>query len=398
MISSRELFLRHLAPTSEAPLLLEMDYAKGCRLFLKDGRSLIDLIGGISVCPAGHSHPDILQAIHQQAEKYLHVMVYGEMVQSPQTDYVQWLTDRLPENLQSVYFTNSGTEAIEGAMKLAKRVTGRTRFISFNNGYHGSTQGALSLMGSSFYNQAYRPLLPDCIRLPYNETDSLKVIDSRVAAVVIEPVQAESGISPASINFLQSLRKICSEHGVLLIYDESQSGMGRTGSLFAFQQSDIIPDILVLSKALGGGLPLGAFISSREYMNQLAVNPVLGHITTFGGHPLSCAAGLAAARVVEREKYIAEADQKGKLFVDRLNHPAIRSMRQKGLMVGIHFDTFEQNKKIIDRCIEMGVFTDWFLYAPHALRIVPPLSISENEIHEACDILLRAIQQCERNQ
>jgi acetylornithine/N-succinyldiaminopimelate aminotransferase len=398
MISSRELFLRHLAPTSEAPLLLEIDYAKGTRLFLKDGRSLIDLIGGISVCPAGHGQPDILQAIHQQAEKYLHVMVYGEMVQSPQTDYAGWLTERLPDSLQSVYFTNSGAEAIEGAMKLAKRVSGRTRFLSFNNGYHGSTQGALSLMGSPFYSQAYRPLLPDCIQLPYNKLASLGHIDERVAAVVIEPVQAESGITPASDDFLQSLREKCSKQGVLLIYDESQSGMGRTGSLFSFQQTEVIPDILVLSKALGGGLPLGAFISSREYMHQLAVNPVLGHITTFGGHPLSCAAGLAAARVVESEKYLADADQKGKLFVERLQHSAIRSIRQKGLMVGVHFDTFEQNKKIIDRCIETGVFTDWFLYAPQALRIVPPLSISVNEIHEACDILLWAIQQVQENQ
>ena len=391
MISSRELFLRHLAPTSEAPLLLEIDHAKGCRLHLSDGRSLIDLIGGISVCPAGHSRPEVLEAIRSQSEKYLHVMVYGELVQSPQTAYAQWLTDRLPDHLQSVYFTNSGAEAIEGAMKLAKRVTGRTRFISFTNGYHGSTQGALSLMGSDEYSRAYRPLLPDCARFPYGDEMVLDHINDRVAAVVIEPVQAESGVTVASSSYLQALRTACTQHGVQLIYDESQSGMGRCGSLFVFEQTGTIPDILVLSKALGGGLPLGAFISSKEKMHSLAHHPVLGHITTFGGHPLSCAAGLAAACVVEKERYIEQTSLKGQLFEELLQHPCVRDIRRKGLMLGIHFDTFAQTKSIIDHCIQLGVFTDWFLYAGHALRIVPPLSITEEEIREACALIRQAV-------
>jgi acetylornithine/succinyldiaminopimelate/putrescine aminotransferase len=305
--------------------------------------------------------------------------------------YAQLLCSLLPENLNNVYFTNSGAEATEGAMKLAKRITGRTKFISFKNGYHGSTQGALSIMGDEYFKRKFRPLLPDTLLLEYDNVNELEKISCRTAAVILETVQAESGITVPSEIFMKQLRKKCDETGALLILDEAQAGLGRTGKMFAFEHYGIVPDILLLAKALGGGMPLGAFISSKEKMNLLTDNPVLGHITTFGGHPVSCAAGLAALETTIQQNLIASIEQKGKLFDELLVHPKIKSKHRAGLMMSLEFENFEQNKLIIDRCIENGLLTDWFLFAPERMRIAPPLIITEQEIKFASEIILQSI-------
>ncbi len=390
-MTNRQLFLSHVAQTSTAPLLLEIERAEGMYMYDAAGKRYLDLISGISVSNLGHSHPAVVEAVKNQAEKYMHLMVYGELVESPQVKFAKQITDLLPASLHNVYFTNSGAEATEGAMKLAKRITGRSRFISFQNSYHGSTQGALSLMGDEYFKQKFRPLLPDTLQLPYNRASELDKITCRTAAVFIEPVQAESGITVPERAFMQALRQRCTDTGTLLVLDEAQTGLGRTGKMFAFEHFDIVPDILLLAKALGGGMPLGAFIASRDRMATLSDNPVLGHITTFGGHPVSCAAGLAALQVTLRENIVEAVEAKSRLFRQWLVHPAIRSVRSQGLMLSLQFDSYEQNKQIIDRCISRGLLTDWFLFAPHCLRIAPPLLISEEEIKTACDIILQSI-------
>ena len=390
--TNRQLFLNHVAQTSPAPLMLEIERAKGVYLFAADGKKYIDLIAGISVSNLGHSHPVVVKAVQEQAEKYMHLMVYGEFVESPQVQYAQRLTSFLPPQLNNVYFTNSGTEATEGALKLAKRVTGRTQLISFKNAYHGSTQGALSVMGDETFKRSFRPLLPDTLQLPYGDEAALSKISCRTAAVIIETVQAESGITVPSQSFMQQLREVCNKTGALLILDEAQVGLGRTGKLFAFEHYNILPDILLLAKALGGGMPLGAFIAAKEVMDTLTENPVLGHITTFGGHPVCCAAGLAAFDVLIEERLTEQVEAKGKLFETLLNHPKIKSKHRIGLMMALEFESFGQNKQIIDRCIENGVLTDWFLFAPHCMRIAPPFIITEEEIRFACAVILEAIE------
>jgi acetylornithine/succinyldiaminopimelate/putrescine aminotransferase len=394
MLTQRQLFLRHVAQTSTAPLLMEIERAAGVYMYGSGGEKYLDLISGISVSNVGHSHPRIVKAVQEQAAKYMHLMVYGEFVEAPQTAFAKALTDILPASLNSVYFTNSGAEATEGAMKLAKRYTGRTQFIHFKNSYHGSTQGALSLIGDEYFKRAFRPLLPDVLSLQYGDINDLSQISQHTAAVIIDPVQAESGVTIPSVEYLKALRSICSEKGVLLILDEAQTAFGRCGSMFTFEQYSIVPDILLLAKAFGGGMPLGAFIADRNIMYRLTDNPVLGHITTFGGHPVSCAAGLAALLVIQDEKLIDGVEAKGKLFDEKLLHPKIKSIRRKGLMICLEFDSFEQNKKIIDLCIAGGVLTDWFLFAPECMRIGPPLIISESEINMACEVILNAINQC----
>ena len=394
MLSNRQLFLSHVAQTSTAPLMLEIDRAQGMYMYDTSGKKYLDLIAGISVSNLGHSHPAVVNAVKEQAEKYMHLMVYGEFVESPQVKYAKLITEFLPESLNNVYFTNSGAEATEGAMKLAKRVTGKTEFISFKNAYHGSTQGALSLMGDEYFKRNFRPLLPDVSQLEYNNEKGLEKISCRTAAVIIEPVQAESGITVPSKNFIQQLWKKCDETGTFLVFDEAQTGLGRTGKMFAFEHYEVVPDILLLAKALGGGMPLGAFISSKEKMSSLSENPVLGHITTFGGHPVCCAAGLAALEVLVKENLVADVEAKGKLFDDLLVHPKIKSKRRIGLMMALEFETFEQNKKIIDRCIERGVLTDWFLFASNCMRIAPPFIISDEEIKFACTVILQSISEC----
>ncbi len=388
---THRLFLRHVAQTSPNPLGLEIERAEGVYLYDTKGKAYLDLIGGISVANTGHRHPAVLQAIRDQLDRYLHVMVYGELVQSPQVNYATALAANLPEGLNSVYFTNSGTEATEGAMKLAKRVTGRTEILSFHKSYHGSTQGALSIIGDEYWRNAFRPLLPGIRQADYNSAAALDAIGTNTACVVAETIQAERGVVAPDKEWLQRLRQRCSETGALLVLDEIQTGFGRTGSLWGFQQFGVEPDILLLGKALGGGMPMGAFVADRSLMAALAGQPVLGHITTFGGHPVCCAAGLASLQVLLASDWIGEIRRKEKIFRRLLAHPAIRSVRSCGLLIGVEFADHAQNRRIIDGCIKKGMLTDWFLFAPECLRIAPPLTITDQEIGSACDILLAAI-------
>lgn len=391
MLSNRQLFLQHLAPTSPAPLMLEIERAEGVYLYDVDGKKYLDLISGISVSNTGHRHPHVVNAIENQLKKYLHLMVYGEYVESPQVQFAKLLAENLPPALNSVYFTNSGAEATEGAMKLAKRVTGRSEIISFHHSYHGSTQGALSVMGDETFRNAFRPLLPMTRLLHYNRESELAFITEETAAVIAEPVQAEAGVIVPDKNYLRALRKRCHQTGTLLILDECQTGLGRTGTLWCFEQFDLVPDVLLLAKSLGGGMPLGAFIASHEMMQTLSHHPALGHITTFGGHPVSCAAGKAAMEVLFHGNLIQSVELKKKRFAEGLHHPQIRSFHSAGLLMAIEFADEAFNKKVIDGCISRGVIADWFLFAPHCLRMAPPLIISEEEIRHACSVILQAI-------
>ena len=390
-MTNRQLFLNHVGQTSAMPLCLEIVKAEGCRLYDINGKEYIDLIGGISVCNVGHRHPKVIEAIKKQLEDYLHIMVYGELVQSPQVQYAKLLTDHLPASLNSVFFTASGSEATEGAMKLAKRFSNRTQIISFKNSYHGSTQGALSVMGSEYWQQAFRPLLPDVLQLNYNSFEDLENITARTACVIAETVQAEAGVLVPQKGWLKTLRKKCDATGTLLILDEIQCGFGRNGTLWAFEQFDIVPDILLLGKALGGGMPLGAFVADKKIMDSFTHDPILGHINTFGGHPVCCAAGLAAFNVLLDEKLIDTIKEKEKLFVSLLQHLKIKKVRSCGLMIAVEFESFEINKKVIDDLIDQGVFTDWFLFASNCLRIVPPLIISVNDITIACAKIIKML-------
>jgi len=387
----RDIFLRNVAQTSGAPLALEIIKADGALLYDVNGNEYIDLIGGISVANVGHRHPKVIQSIKDQLEAYLHVMVYGEFIETPQVQFAKLLTDHLPSSLNSVYFTNSGAEATEGAMKLAKRFTDRAEIIAFNNSYHGSSQGALSVMGSEYWRNAFRPLLPGIFHFDYNSSAAIKAITGQTSCVIMETVQGEAGIIGPTKDWIQTLRKKCTETGTLLILDEIQTGFGRTGKLWGFEHFDIVPDILLLGKALGGGMPLGAFIADKKLMSVLTDNPVLGHITTFGGHPVCCAAGFAALRALLNEEMISKVKEKEELFKSLLVHKKIRSVHSFGLWLAVEFGTFETNKMIIDRCIANGVLTDWFLFAPNCLRISPPLIISAEQIKKACETLVKAI-------
>lgn len=391
-MNQRSLFLQHMAQTSATPLALEIVKADGCKLYDANGKEYIDLIGGISVANVGHRHPKVIEAIKHQLDDYLHVMVYGEFVQSPQVQYAKLLTENLPSSLNSVYFTNSGAEAVEGAMKLAKRVTGRTEIIAFENSYHGSTQGALSIIGDEYWRNAFRPLLPGVYHAKYNSEQVFGLITENTACVIVETIQAEAGIITPEKEWLQQLRRRCTETGTLLILDEIQAGFGRTGKLWGFEHFDIVPDILLLGKALGGGMPLGAFIADRKLMAALTDNPVLGHITTFGGHPVCCAAGKAAMEVLLSEGLMQEVKEKADLFRSLLSHPRIKRVNSFGLWMAVEFESFEACKKVIDHCIEAGVLTDWFLFASDCLRISPPLTVSKEEIERAATVINQAIK------
>lgn len=396
MISQRQLFLRHVAQTSPLPLMLEIDHAEGLYLYDTAGKRYMDLIAGIGPSVLGHRHPSVLQAIDNQLNKYLHTLVYGEFVLSPQVQLATLLSQNLPDHLNSVYFTNSGTEATEGAMKLAKRYTGKSRFVAARNAYHGSTQGAMSLNSDDYFTQAYRPLLPDIQWITYNDFDDLNNIDHSTAAVFIETIQGEAGIIPPSIEnggYLKALRERCDAVGALLILDEIQAGMGRTGTLWAFEQYDIMPDILLSAKGLGGGMPIGAFISSREIMQTLTNDPILGHITTFGGHPVSCAAAYATLKVLVETNLVEEAKNKGKLFKSLLVHPKIMAVRQVGLWLAVELKGFDFLQEVIQNCLKNGLLTDWFLFNNRSLRIAPPLIITEGEIRWACDVILKALDE-----
>lgn len=393
MLTQRQHFLDHLAQTTDFPLMIEIEKAEGIYMYGPDGRRYVDLISGIGVSNVGHRHPKVLEAIHQQLDKYLHLMVYGEYVQTPQTALAKALADSLPDPLEQVYLVNSGSEAVEGALKLAKRYTGRSKILSCIDAYHGSSHGALSVCGNEEFKRAYRPLLPEVYHIPFGEENALAEITKEVACIIMETVQGEAGIRVAEKSYMQALRKRCDETGTLLILDEIQAGFGRTGSFWAFEQYGIQPDIVVCAKGMGGGMPIGAFISSQEIMASLKNNPILGHITTFGGHPVSAAASLATMEILQQEKLIEAVADKADYFKKRLQHPAIKEIRNRGLMMAVAFESFDVLKPIIDRAIELGVVTDWFLYCDNAMRIAPPLVITYEQIDEACNIILQAIQE-----
>lgn len=382
----RNLFLHHVAQTSPAPLMLEIDHAEGHYLHTTDGKKYLDLISGIGVSCLGHRHPVIIEAIREQTEKYLHTMVYGEYVLSPQVKLSKLLTDHLPASLDCVYFVNSGAEATEGAMKLVKRFTQRYEIIACRNAYHGSTQGAASLMSDPTYTQAYRPLLPGISFIDFNREADLEKITHRTAAVVMEVVQAEAGVRLPDGEYLLKLRRRCDEVGAMLVFDECQTGFGRTGTLFAFEQYGIVPDILTLAKGMGGGMPIGAFVSSKACMSVLSHDPVLGHITTFGGHPVSCAAALATLETLLSEQWIARVKEKEQLFRSLLQHPSIREVRSAGLLIAVELDSFETVLRVCEACLQRGLIVDWFLFNPNCLRIAPPLTITEDEIRWAAKI------------
>ncbi|MBC7893568.1 MAG: aspartate aminotransferase family protein [Sphingobacteriaceae bacterium] len=407
-ISQRQLFLTHLAQTSDFPLALEIEWAEGVYLHGKNGERWLDLISGIGVSNVGHRHPRVVEAIKAQVDQYLHVMVYGEYVQSPQVQLAEALigtletsrkfnTGRLSDSgtlygsLDNVYFTNSGTEAIEGAMKLAKRFTGRQEIVSCFNAYHGASQGALSLAGAEFFKQNYRPLLPGIRHIHHANLDELEKITCRTAAVVIEVIQGEAGVRIPGPAYFPALRQRCNEVGALLIFDEIQTGFGRTGTFWAFEQFGIVPDVLVCAKGMGGGMPIGAFIAPQEVMAVFKNNPILGHITTFGGHPVSCAASLATLRVIQEEKLCEKVAAKAALIRSLLVHPAIHEIRNQGLMMAVQFEDFATLKPVIDRAIAKGIITDWFLFCDSAMRIAPPLTITDEELKKACEILLASL-------
>lgn len=387
-MTTRDLFLRHVAQTSPAPIGLEIVKASGCYMWDKDGKKYLDLISGFSVMNIGHSNPAVIDAITKQVNEYMHLLVYGEIIETPQVAYARKLTEFLPLSLNCVYFTNSGTEATEGAMKLAKRVTNRSQIIAFKNSYHGSTQGALSIMGDEYWRNAYRPLLPDIIHANYNDDNVIDLITGKTACIIMEVVQAEAGVIAANNAWLKAIRKRCDETGTLLVFDEIQTGFGRTGTLWAFEQYDVVPDILLLGKALGGGLPLGAFIASYEHMNAFTNNPVLGHISTFAGHPVSCAAGLKAfeqlltvvAQNEINEGLLPVIRHLSSQIKSSLNHPAIRSVRNAGLLMAVEFADTDTCIKVCHACIQNGIITDWFLFAPNCIRIAPPLITSKEDV------------------
>lgn len=399
-ISHRQHFFDHLAQTSDFPLALEIDKAEGIYMYGADGKSYMDLISGIGVSNVGHRHPKVLEAIHAQLDKHMHLLVYGEYVQSAQVQLAKALADTLrlqaphpsPFGLiDNVYFTNSGTEAVEGAMKLAKRFTRRRELISCYNAYHGATQGALSLAGAEFFKQNFRPLLPGVRHIHHGFLPDLENITDQTAAVIIEVVGGEAGVRVPDSDYLVALRRKCTETGTLLILDEIQTGFGRTGSFWAFEQYGIYPDMLLSAKGMGGGMPIGAFMASQAVMQVLKTNPILGHITTFGGHPVSCAASLAALQVTRDEQLSQGGIAKGDLFKSLLIHPKIKEIRGKGLMLAAEMESFDVLKDTIDRCIAQGVVTDWFLFCDNSMRIAPPLIITEEQIREACSIILNVL-------
>lgn len=386
--SQKALFLSKLAQTNDIPLMLEIASASGAKIIDTAGKEYIDLISGISVSTLGHNHPAIKKAIKEQVDKHLHVMVYGEFVQSIQVDYANWISAHLPSGLDTVYFTNSGTEATEGAMKLAKRITGRSKIMSFKNAYHGSTQGALSIAGGEWLKSAYRPLLPDVEQINYNGFSNLTKINEHVACVVMEPLQAEAGTVVAEEGFLEAVRKRCSEVGALLVFDEIQTGFGRTGAFFACTKYGVTPDIILLGKALGGGMPLGAFVSSQEKMAAFKSNPVLGHITTFGGHPVSCAAGMAMAQELENSNLLKRVPEIETRFKNGIKGAQVNG---GGLLMSVELNNFSEVEQLVKYCIANGVITDWFLFNENSIRVSPPMIISNEELDTAIEVINNGI-------
>lgn len=386
------IFLNNIAQTSPFPVLIPVERAEGIYLYGPDGKQYIDLISGIGVSNIGHRHPHVIKAIKDQVDKHLHVMVYGEYIQSSPNKLAAKLVSLLPPHLNCCYFVNSGTEANEGALKLAKRATGRTEIVSFKKSYHGSTHGSLSVSGNEVKKNAFRPLLPDVRFIEFNNQKDLEQITSQTAGVIVETIQGDAGVRIPDKEYMKALRKRCDETGALLILDEIQCGMGRTGTLFAFEHFGIAPDILTIAKAFGGGLPIGCFISSLERMKEFTHHPMLGHITTFGGNPVCCASALATLEVIEQEHLLSSVEQKGQLIESLLQHPSIKEIRRKGLLFAIDFDSEERVNRIVQKAIHDGVICYWFLSHPYSFRIAPPLTITEDEIREACRIILNAIE------
>ena len=397
-MNQRELFLRHVAQTSEIPMLgedLNIAIAKGVKLTDVNGKIYTDLISGISVSNVGHCHPKVLEAIHHQSQKFMHLMVYGEFNQSPQVNYAKKLTDLLPQKLNSIYYTTSGSEAVEGALKLAKRSTDRTELICFKQAYHGSTHGALSVMGDEYFKTSFRPLLPDVRILEFNDLKALELISKKTAAVIIEPIQGEAGVRKANRDYIKNLRKICDDLGVILIFDEIQTGFGRTGNLFVFEEFDVVPDILLISKGMGGGLPIGAFIASTDLMSNLTKNPILGHINTFGGNALCVAAANACLEIIISENLCSRAKQIENIITTKLKHPLIKEIRIHGALGAIDFYNEVLNMRVIKSCIEKGIICDWFLFCPTAMRIAPPLIITDSELIEALNTIIEVLNTIE---
>jgi len=390
-VSAQDSFKRFLAQTSDAPLGLEIERAEGSFLFTVDGRRIIDFISGIAVSSLGHGHPAIVEAIRRQVDRHLHVMVYGEFVLAPQVELAAMLAELLPEKLQVTYFTNSGTEAVEGALKLAKKFTGRSRLVAFERSYHGDTHGSLSVTGRRVYREPFEPLLPGVTFLPFDDVDSLGAIDDSVAAVIAEPIQGEGGIRVPSDVWMRALRDRTVETGTLLIFDEIQTGMGRTGTLFAFEQSGVAPDVLCLAKAFGGGMPLGAFVSSPEIMAVLKHDPPLSHVTTFGGHPVSCAAGAAALNTIVRDRLFERASVIEERIRGRLRHPLIQEIRGRGAMLGMVLANAAITEIVVANALEKGVLVGWTLHSDRLVRLAPPLNIEFGVLDEAVDVLLQTL-------
>ena len=387
----RKQFLAHVGQTSPAPMMIEVERAEGACFYTPEGKRYFDLVAGVSVSNVGHANPAVVRAVQEQAARYMHIMVYGEMVERPQVAYAARIAGLLPDPLQSVYFVNSGTEAVEGALKLAKRYTGRTEMISMRRAYHGSTHGSMSMMGTpegEEWKGAFRPLLPDTRAIEFNDFEALAQITRRTACVLVEPVQGEGGVRLPAEGYLQALRERCTEVGAMLIFDEIQTGMGRTGEMFAMTRYGVVPDIVCLAKAFGGGMPLGAFVASHEVMQSLTHDPVLGHINTFGGHPVCCAAGLAALNYLTDNNILASVERKGAMFEQALAaHPAVREIRRAGLLMAVELGSSERLFAIMRLFAERGIMSDWFLFCDTAFRISPPLTITDEEIGECIGII-----------
>jgi acetylornithine/N-succinyldiaminopimelate aminotransferase len=397
-MSNEELFLNKLGQTNQFPYLIEVERAEGIYIYDKNGKAYMDMIAGVAVNNIGNRHPKVVEAIKNQVDKYLHVMVYGEFIQDSNIAFAQNLTSLLPDSLNCVYPVNSGTEANESALKLAKRVTGRTEIVSFRGSYHGSTHGSLSVSGNETKKIAYRPLLPDVRFIKHNEFADLDQITTKTAGVILETVQGDAGVRVSNPEFLKALRERCNEVGALLIFDEIQCGMGRAGKMFAFEHSGVVPDILTLGKALGGGLPIGALVSSKENLHEFTYNPMLGHITTFGGHPVVTAAANAFLEVMQTEIDFEEVERKGQLLVDMLKvDPEIIEIRRIGMMFAFDMKSFERVEKVVKRCLELGLISFWFLSHPYSFRLSPPLNITEAEMRKAGGIILQAIEETREN-
>ncbi len=389
----RQLFLSHVAQTSDMPLMLEIDKGEGIYLYDKDGKAYIDMISGIGVSNLGHCHPNVVNAIQEQSARYMHTMVYGEYVMTPQVKLAHLLTSQLPEVLDNIYFVNSGSEATEGAMKLAKRFTGRREIISCKKAYHGSTQGSASLMSDDYFTRAFRPLLPDIRHIEYNDEADLLKITNQTACVILETVQAEWGVRGPENEYLKKVRNRCTEVGALMVLDEIQVGYGRIGTLFGFEKYQVVPDILLLAKGMGGGMPIGAFIASRHIMSSFKDNPFLGHITTFGGHPVTCAAALATLETILETRPYEEAEAKASFVKEKLRHHAIREIRNVGLLMAVDIGDFDKVLAIIHKVLSNGLIVDWFLFNSESIRLAPPLIITFEELEKACNILLDAINE-----